>query len=299
MVRKSQSFRIDEFARIVHPRDGHRKVFAMIDAYLDESGIQTGAAMCAIAGYFGEQKHFRPFERDWKKVLAKFDVKLAELHAKDFVKDDRHKQLIKSLSATIAQHKKIRPVSFGVVVNDFYSFSLDQRKFLTGATLRRGKFVSTGSPNKPYFVPFQLCVRVVTDHTPSGAKAHFFFGLDSTFSGYATALFKQMETPNEHSDWQSRDRLGDPSFPKASETPQLQAADLLVHLTYLHMLERHREGKWLVQPQGNLRLCLRNACCPSDHAFQDRSTLVSHLKRIRALALKLGDWNSRLDDGLI
>jgi hypothetical protein len=46
--------------------------------------------------------------------------------------------LYKELSACIASHKPIRPVSFGIVIDDFNSFSLDHRKFFTGATLSGG-----------------------------------------------------------------------------------------------------------------------------------------------------------------
>ncbi|MGD0793495.1 MAG: hypothetical protein ABR920_17135 [Terriglobales bacterium] len=51
----------------------------MIDAYLDESGVHDGAAMCVIAGYFGGNGQFRRFERDWKKVLSRFRFKIALL----------------------------------------------------------------------------------------------------------------------------------------------------------------------------------------------------------------------------
>lgn len=53
MVSKSQHCKINDLSDLVHPRDGHRKIFAMIDAYLDESGIHDKAAICVIAGYFG------------------------------------------------------------------------------------------------------------------------------------------------------------------------------------------------------------------------------------------------------
>jgi len=257
----------------------------MIDAYLDESGVHDGAAMCVIAGYFGGKGQFRKFERDWNKVLSKFRFKIEDFHATELLKTHDYEQMLKALAGTIALHGKIHPVSFGIVVADFNSFSLAQRRFFTGATLSKGKLVTTGCPNKPYFVPFQLCMKSVTDYAPVGGRADFFFGLDRPFAGYAKELFKQMKSRSrEDSDWKTKDRLGEPSFPLASQTPQLQAADLLVHLTYHHMLERHEAQDWKVQPSGLLRHCLRNLRSRDDHAFQSKECLAQTLELLRKAA---------------
>jgi hypothetical protein len=149
-------------------------------------------------------------------------------------------------------------------------------------------------------VPFQLCVRRITEHTPQDGKAHFFFGLDRPFAEYARVLFRQMKLPTHPiSEWLTRDRIGDPSFPLASETPQLQAADLLVHLTYLHILEHLKEKGRGIQPSGNLRTCLRNACHVTDHAFQDKDNLLRTLLKARTIALKISEWSPKLDQGII
>src|SRR5271165_431549 len=89
MCAKSQAFRIDEFSAMVHPRDGHQKILAMLDAYLDESGIHDGAAICAIAGYFGGRGQWRKFESDWKCLLHNFGVPMGKFHAKDLFPQPR------------------------------------------------------------------------------------------------------------------------------------------------------------------------------------------------------------------
>ena len=151
----------------------------MIDAYLDESGIHDGAAICVIAGFFSGRGQWRAFERDWRKMLHRFDVPMEEVHAKDLIpkrqgfflklRDTRHdpEELLNQMAETVARHT-VYPVAAGVIVRGFYSFSLEQRRFLvTGATLKDGKLITTGSPNKPYFARFQWCVRTVACYAPA------------------------------------------------------------------------------------------------------------------------------------
>jgi len=42
----------------------------MMRLLLDESGIHDGAVFCAVAGYFGQQNHWRHFEKAWKATLV-------------------------------------------------------------------------------------------------------------------------------------------------------------------------------------------------------------------------------------
>lgn len=87
MCAKRRRYRIDEFAEMVHPRDGHRKIFAMIDAYLDESGIHKEASVCVIAGYFAGRGKWKRFEDDWRQLLADFNVPMERFHAKNFFRN--------------------------------------------------------------------------------------------------------------------------------------------------------------------------------------------------------------------
>jgi len=267
-------FAIDEFAEMVHPRDGHPKIFAMIDAYLDESGIHDGAAVCVVAGYFAGRGQWRKFEKAWRRVLDDFGMPLEEFHAKDLVKKDdpKYKELLDSLALLIARFaEKVHPISAAIIVEEFYSFSLDDRKFMTGATLRNNKLVGSGSPDKPYYIPFQHCLKRVTEYAPVGGKVHFFFGLGHTFSGYALSLFEQAKadkyTPR-------RECLGDIDFPEAKQTPQLQAADFLVHLSYLYALKMIKYNSWgTIQPTGPLRYALAGTMREEDHVYQNRRAL--------------------------
>lgn len=126
------------------------------------------------------------------------------------------------------------------------------------------------APSKPYFLPFQLCVTQVTRYTPTGQKAHFFLGVDRPFAEYAVSLFAQMKASPYSANWKEKRRLGDLAFPQAKETPQLQAADLFAHLSYLHWIGRNKESNWQVPPTGLLATCLKRTKSKYDHTFSNK-----------------------------
>ena len=261
----------------------------MIKAFLDESGIHEGAQICVIGGFFGRQNQLTKLEKAWKRVLEKFLFPLADFHAKDLIKQRKRAPMLMALANAISSQRKVYPVSYGIVVEDFKSFSLIQRRFLTGATIdsKSGKMRTSGCPSKPYFVPFQNIVKLITDHAPVDGKAHFSFGSDRPFSEYALTLFKQMRKISRlgskpWSKWESRNRLGIAQFPLASKTAELQAADLLVHLTYLHMEEWLTNGK-VQEPSPLLTLCISNSLSPHHHVYQDRECLEKVLEQTRLI----------------
>jgi hypothetical protein len=194
----------------------------------------------------------------------------------------------RSLSA-IAK-SEIYPVSSGILVDDFFSFTEDQRKFFTGATIMPNwKIKNSGSPNKPYFIPFQRILENVTSYTKPGRTANFSFGLDRPMEKYAKPFFKQIkDSPWRGIGWSTRDRLGEPSFPLAKETPQLQAADLLSFLTYRHMQERLAANDWMVRPMGLLATCLGKTRALSDHGYEAKDSLQITLDKSYTI---LGNWD--------
>lgn len=279
---------------MAHPRDGHRKIFAMMEAYLDESGIHDGAAICVIAGYFAEPREWKKFEIGWRKLLSDYLVPMREFRAKDVFnkKGFFHKWSEKTHTAFVGRAleailwHKVYPLSSGVVVKDFKSFSLQERRYMTGATLFHGRGkMAGGCPNKPYFVPFQACVRKVTDYTPRQGRAHFVFGLDRTFASYATDLFRDMKTKAPIL-W--RKKLGNPSFPFAAETPGPQAADTIAYLTYAHMTRHFSPEGWNAAPKDEIAYLLRRAKSASDFTCFNKACLQSMLDDLRLIAQELG-----------
>lgn len=213
----------------------------MLQGYLDESGIQEGASVCLVAGYFGGPGQWRKLGTAWQKVLDEY--KVTEFHAKQFWAFDNQAQRVgpyKNWSSAKAQtflaklisiidSHKIHPVSSALVVESFNRLSYNQRRFLTGGSLRNGKFVTSGCPSKPYFVPFQNTILTIADHAPTGGKAKFAFDLNKNFKGYAQDLYYEVL---KQTDVRVKDRLGEISFPTGQEAVQLQSADLLCYLNY-------------------------------------------------------------------
>jgi hypothetical protein len=90
-----------------------------------------------------------------------------------------------------------RPLSSGIIVGDFFSFTEDQRKFFAGPMIMpNGKIKNSGSPNKPYFVPFQRALENITAYTNPGRTANFSFGLDRPMEKYATHFSSRSKTVN-------------------------------------------------------------------------------------------------------
>jgi hypothetical protein len=293
-------FKIDELARLVHPRDGHQKILAVIDAYIDESGIHDGAPACVVGGYFGGHSAWRNFEREWRKTLQNFSVPLDQFHASEFLskkgffwdmKIGQYQEFRERITLMILR-QKIYPITVGLIVNDFKIMTILQRRFLTGARVTNGRLVTSGCPNRPYFLPFQTWIRRAVSYAPQDGKVHCFFGLDRPFAKYASALYSEMKNSGRA----EYGRLGDPSFPMAKETPQLQVADLLACLSFQHMRERMKEGNWNVAPNRLLTACLsRNPVHPQqkrphpdDHTFYDSGSLQAALRTSYEIS---GHWD--------
>jgi hypothetical protein len=269
-------FWLDQAAEIIHPHDGP-KVFAVMNmsSYLDESGIHDRAEACVISGYFGKVNHWRPLGKKWNLVLKKHKFPMEKFHAKDLVGRPKHEAMLMDLAEAISDCR-IYPVTSGIVVKDFFPFSYNQRKYLTGAEfcgppklLKDG-----GNPRRPYFVPFQLILQRVTDHTAPTAKAHFTFGIDRTFYEYATYMFRKIKLAEPRpTEWQTKRRLGEAFSAVAKQTAELQAADLYSLLSYHHMLERIKPGGEHKQPEPLLAICLSNSKMREDHTYQTRDTI--------------------------
>jgi hypothetical protein len=221
-----------------------------MEAYFDESGIQDGAKVCVVAGYYGSEVCWRRFENQWNKVLADYPEIVAKgFHAKVFFgrdehncrvgeykgwSDDKANKFLERILQTITRNR-IFPIGYGVIVDDFGSLPLVSKLWLTGARFSKktGEVIEGGCPSKSYYLPFQFCVlksAQQSNATPKG-KLHCFAGLDRTFSEYADELFKILLADDRIAP-DLRDRLGTISYPLSKETPGIQAADLLTNRLY-------------------------------------------------------------------
>jgi hypothetical protein len=226
----------------------------MMECYLDESGIHGEAQVCVVAGFYGTQAAWRIFEKQWNKVIADYpELEDCGFHAKVFFKkpdgkrigpyrnwsDDKARTFLERLVQTVMRNR-IFPITYAVIVDDFLALSLRERKWFTGAKfLPTGKCVSSGCPNKSYYVPFNFFVLDATRMSGANAvdKIHFFAGLDRSFHRYASTLYnfilKDSRLPSS-----VKATLGQMSYPLAKDTPGIQAADLLAYRLYRYAQDK-------------------------------------------------------------
>lgn len=248
----------------------------MQHAYLDESGIHKNASACVVAGYFGKKGPWRRFETAYRSVLKRFDVPLDEFHAKDVISKagffyrwsrDQQQEFLTSIGEVV-RRSRIYPVCSGFFVADFFNLSEKQRKFVTGGTWDGKKFLTSGCPNKPYFVVFTECLKAVQKHVAGGQRAHFYCGIDRPAGEYAREVFGFYRTRPS-----ANKKLGTIAFPHASEIPALQIADLFSYLTYQFMLERRQTKDWTAPPTEALAMLLFNRKAEGDTTLRDEKQL--------------------------
>jgi hypothetical protein len=267
---------VADFARLVHPKDGHAKLIAMLQAYFDESGIQDGARVCLVCGYFGGPGQWRRFGAAWQQVLDEYGV--LEFHAWQFwaFNDDGKRIgpykgwdeqkadefLGKLKEIIVGFREKVHPIGTAVVVDAFNKLSHNQRRYLTGAVIQRGRFTRSGAPTKPYFIAFQFCCIKAAGHASVGGKVHVVFDLNKHFKAYALEVYEVLKSTIK-----LKDRLGDITFPTGQEAVQLQAADLLCYLAYQFCRKRITDKN--AKPEGILAAILQGLVVTNDFSFLD------------------------------
>src|SRR5579872_7283912 len=121
---KSQPW-ISDAAQLVHPKDGHEKIFAMLQAYIDESGIHTNhCELCCVGGYFGSVPIWRHFETRWRKTLDHYGIE--EFHAKRFYQRDPE-------GNRVSPYREWSDTQADKFINRLISIITDHRIFPSGA----------------------------------------------------------------------------------------------------------------------------------------------------------------------
>lgn len=205
--------------------------------------------MCVVAGYYGSERHWLNFDRDWHSILKAEG--LEEFHANRFwahatgkpipeyagwdrERDDR---LIGSLLRAIGSHG-IYPVSGAVVMSDWIVLPKDEREALTGAAIKGGATVTPGAPNKAYFLPFLFAIRRAAEYCKPGHFMDFFFDRNHQLSQYSHNYFATMTGFRT----EFAKRLGQSSSVDSKTATPIQAADLLAYEVYVYLRKRIERG---------------------------------------------------------
>ena len=176
----------------------------MFKALFDESGIDRQTGYFLLCGFQGKGHTWRKFERDWSRVLREYNVE--QFHAKDFYSRrpdgslkgsyshlDNHEanRFIADLEDCVPTHK-LKTIGSIVNIDDFHSLSEDERRYVTGARWRNGKFTTSGAPSKPYFLAFEHCVAQACWSTPLPNKVALIFDQQDNFATLAIELYKYL-----------------------------------------------------------------------------------------------------------
>jgi hypothetical protein len=220
-------------------------------AYADESGTHRKPAprFCVVLGWIGSPRQWQIFDKEWNSVLD--DHEVPDFHSSQFFRrrnkqesksnpyrgwsSERATGFIDALTDTLKK-RRIYPIGRAADVPDFMARAPNERRYYTGAVVRRSDGGLTtdlsGSPDKPYhFLTFQFL-----DAALSQAKrentVHFIFDRNDQESGYATTMFDHIKATYKDPRYQ---RLGDLCFASRIDRPGLQAADLYAHLWHAYL----------------------------------------------------------------
>lgn len=234
---------VERLSRHVHPRTGG-KVFCMVEAYMDESGIHDGAQLCVIAGYWGNVRKWKRFEQTWKQIIKDTgEPTLKEFHSTEFWSgdgsrkgifaqwsDEKAERFINDLANCIVE-SNIFPTSAALVISDWDKLNKAERMALTGGyyDTAQNKWTASGAPNRKYFLPFQFAVVNPAIHCKSGLHVHYIFDLNKQFKHHAADLYALMRKDRN---LECRHKLGALDFETGENAPGLQAADLLAYQSY-------------------------------------------------------------------
>ena len=206
---------------------------------MDESGIHGGSKVCIVAGFVALEKCCEVLEYAWRELLKRRHVKVfnskefAALKGEfeDWIEHDKEEFVIDAL-ATIARampESQGRIIGAAIKTATFSALSLDQRRWLTGGIIKPGgKWIQSGAPTKPYFLPFQQCVVDATLASDPNGLTHFVFDRQKDFEPNAKRVFALMN--QQHPVVSSR--LGDIVYTSKLRQVLLQLADFVAYESY-------------------------------------------------------------------
>lgn len=233
------------------------KVFAMLTAYVDDSGTHEKSPNCVIGGYWGGAKEWSQFEAQWKRVLASEGIE--EFHANEFWprfngqrigpykgwSDERHRSFIDRL-LTIIESRKVYPFVSGVL-NGEWQNRLPVFKRVFSAMENRN---IPEDDLKSVFLPIQIAFSQPARYCKDGKRMHFVFD-DAPRSAHIAKIYATLKQEAKESDDFYRFRWGDLTFADSKQAIPLQAADLLVYEAHRYCKRSIKEGdrNWPMRPE--------------------------------------------------
>lgn len=187
----------------------------MFDAFFDESGTLEAGGYIALAGFVIRQDKVQAFNDAWNAALARHGAPW--LHTTDLANyrrefrdwtPERRNALMADLMEVIHSAGRIAAVGAVMSVDDYNSFSQEDRDRMHGPFFPLFQEVLRGAALEAYFEPPGTQVRIVYSEQQE-------FGPDAA---KLAEILRHLDR---------RGRLGDLTFADMRNVPMLQAADLL------------------------------------------------------------------------
>lgn len=229
-----------------HPLDANpfEKNFAMLSVYMDDSGSHDQSHNCVIAGYWGEVREWRRFEREWRAVLLKYGIE--EFKANEFWprlsggrrnppyngwSDERSDAYINDL-LTVIESRRVFPFANGILGDQWNQLLPHHKGILTYGAV-------DSDLQKALFMPLSMAVVRVLDYCREGRTMNFFFDDDpknTRLTQAIVACFGQIKASFIEEGSSASEKIGSFGFEDSKVSPPIQAADLLAY-------EAHRWAK--------------------------------------------------------
>lgn len=217
---------IERLASSLFPGAPLGRDFMILTAYFDESGTHDGSPCTVLAGFIGSTDDWISFEREWGKILKKYDVPY--IRAKQLwhrqgpfrFSEERAGHLWADLLYVIQEHKNI--IASKTILNN-----QDYAMF----------YWSDGpQPKERLDTPYALCFKSMLNFHPrfhrdrfTRGSMNFVMEAGHRNEGDALRIFNQIRS-DKNIPW--RDSLGSVSFMPKRQSAALQAADLLAYWSY-------------------------------------------------------------------
>lgn len=272
---------IERRAMAAHPLGERKKTFAMLQAYMDDSGTHAGAPICTLGGYFGGIARWKEFERRWENILNRYRVR--EFHSKRFWattptgerlddykgwNDEKADRFLKELLTAI-KLSKIYPFVSGVVVEEWEKLDVAQRRFFTGAT----RLHPSGAPTKSIFLAFIVCVLRISYYCKPGIKVDLVVDQNPPNEEWAHLCLRGLKDQIPELGKQ----IGDLTFADSEKACPLQAADLVAYEANFYA--RTAKGNRNAPMRPSYRAALSNARSMEDFWLWDKERFAEAFSR--------------------
>lgn len=206
----------------------------MFTAYYDESGTHQGSPITVLAGFIGRSLEWADFDREWRKVLVKHDLRFVRakqlFHRQGPYRGWPQKQLdhLKADLLYVLQEHRSFQVSKIVLRNEDY-----YRSYVSNGPYSKRERLDTR---------YALCVRVALHFLPMINQAwraegamNFVIEAGHKNAGDALRVFTDLKG-SESYEWSQS--IGAISLGTKPDFPALQAADLVSYWFYKTEMEK-------------------------------------------------------------